>query len=100
MGYIEWQIDFISDLHKVGALNKSKTYMLVTENNPEYKRPNSLMIDFMEIKASLPLTFGVGDVVRVYYNTTYVRNEQTQRIYNNIKGWKIEPIQARVSLTE
>jgi len=88
---ITGKILFISQMENVWQRGTSKQTVQIEEIKDQY--PNSLAIDFWGEKCMELVSYNVGDVVKVVFNTK--AREYNNKIYNSINAWKIDKVQEK-----
>jgi hypothetical protein len=88
---IEGKVTSISGIQTFGTTDTKKQSILVTELTEKY--PNSLYIDFLGDENVNKLNgIDEGDVVSVEFNTG--TNQKDDRVFNNIKGRRVDKLQS------
>lgn len=91
---IIWYVDHVSEELIFGNSEQTKKrYILVTENCDMSEFPKSVMVDFLQNHISKLDWIEAGDLVRLQFSIRYSRHGDTKRIYNNLKGIKIEKLE-------
>ncbi len=87
----EGKIIFIGNTETVGqnALQK-RTFVLEELSDREYK--GGVAVDLIKDKVDLINSYKEGDLVKAHLNFRINYSDNTQRYYNSITAWKIEPI--------
>lgn len=88
----EGKIIFIGDVETVWQHNLQKRTVVLEEvTEREYKW--GIAFDLFKDKTSLIDEFHVGDIIKVSLNLRANYSEKTDRYYNSISAWRIEPVE-------
>lgn len=87
----EWTITYIWPIETVwyNALQK-RTVVLEQHTDSPYK--DTIAVDLLKEKTTIIDMFHVGDVITMFLNFKTNYSTTSQRYFNSIYGWRIEPI--------